>query len=216
MRFFIYLASFSLIGFALSLLVYFGFNLARWSLVSNSYSQDNEGAYLKILVSSVNKNPTVLGVKDEKPSPGLVKRNFSLSVPSLNIENARVESNVSSSKEEVYFPVLKHSIAHYEGTALPGEKGNVFLYGHSVLPTFYDPKDYLTIFSNLSKVKIGEEVVLSDYPRAYKYIIFEKRVVDPSALQFLNPHPYSTVTLMTCVPPGMTTKRLLVIGRLLN
>lgn len=214
------LTSFILIGFGLSVLFYLTFAFWQWSFTPETQAS-GEGLYLSVLVNSQNQarrgqnqKSAVLGVGDRKR--GLTPRHFSLSVPSLKIKEAKVVSNVNSDVEDVYFPVLREAIAHYEGTALPGEEGNTFLYGHSVLPAFYNPSDYLTLFSLLPQMKIGDEFSLKYAEKEYRYGVFAKRIVEPNDLHSLEAYPFKTTTLMTCVPPGLTTKRLLVVGRLLD
>ncbi len=132
---------------------------------------------------------------------------FSLSVPKLSIADAKVA--VSSLD-------FLSSLAHFPGTALPGQEGNVFISGHSVLPQFYNPKDYQTIFSTLPTLSEEDEIIAKVAGLKYRYTVFKKRVVDPSDVSvLLPPHPTGKyLTLMTCVPPGLNSKRLVVIAKL--
>lgn len=147
----------------------------------------------------------VLGSKDEKAN---VPDRFYLTVPKLRIKDAVVETNSSNLNPE-------KSLGHYKGTALPGEVGNAFIYGHSVLPWFYNPRNYKTIFSTLDSLKVGDSFTISynNNELHYKVESVETKKpeeVDPMAEfkpKYLNE---STVTLMTCVPPGTRIKRLLV------
>ena len=74
---------------------------------------------------------------------------YTVSIPKLKIENATVAIGGED---------LSKSIIHYPGTALPGKRGNSALFGHSILPIFYNPKDYLSIFSLLPTLKKGDEI----------------------------------------------------------
>ncbi|MDP3724398.1 MAG: sortase [bacterium] len=132
---------------------------------------------------------------------------FTLDVPSLGLKDAVVGTN---SQE------FEKNLGHFPGTGLPGERGNVFISGHSVLPQFFNPKDYKTIFSTLPSIKLGEEISLTMNGLRYTYTVVKKIVVDPNDISVLLP-PDPTgrfVSLMTCVPPGLNLKRLVVIGRL--
>ena len=62
---------------------------------------------------------------------------YSLSIPKLRINNAVVRDDHTD---------LKESLIHYPGTAQPGDLGNGVIFGHSVLPQFFSPTNYLTIF----------------------------------------------------------------------
>lgn len=147
----------------------------------------------------------VLGDKDEKVN---VPDKFYLSIPKLGIKNAVVETNSANLDPQ-------KALGHYKGTALPGEVGNAFIYGHSVLPWFFNPRNYKTIFSTLDTLKVGDKLTIlyNNNELHYKVESLETKkpdVVDPLAEfkpRYLNE---STLTLMTCVPPGTRIKRLLV------
>lgn len=137
---------------------------------------------------------------------------FKVTIPAINLADALVTTNVTSDKSEVYFPIIEKSLAHYQGSALPGQRGNVFIYGHSVLPQFFNPKDYLTIFSNLYKLKNDDSVYLKIGAQVVEYKVTGKKIIDPKDLKSANLETQNgqTLTLMTCYPPGLTTQRLLV------
>jgi len=131
-----------------------------------------------------------------------------LTIPKLGIENAVVELNSRSMDPE-------DALGHYVGSALPGQPGNSFIYGHSVLPWFFNPENYKTIFSTLEKLEAGDEIIIKSAGREFTYLVENKETLYPAEVNpleetkptFLNE---STVTLMTCIPPGTKLKRLLV------
>jgi len=63
---------------------------------------------------------------------------YNLSIPKLGIEDAVVAIGGED---------LNQHLVQYPGTALPGHLGNAVIFGHSILPRFYDPKKYISIFS---------------------------------------------------------------------
>lgn len=142
------------------------------------------------------------------PSEFYAPSYFAITIPKLDIEEALVEINATTLD-----PTL--ALGHYNGSALPGEMGNAFIYGHSVLPWFYNPKNYKTIFSTLDKLLMGDVLYITYNGSILEYVVDGTAIlapedVNPLALakpKFLNE---STVTLMTCVPPGTKLKRLLV------
>ena len=71
---------------------------------------------------------------------------YNITIPRLDIESA----TVSIGGED-----LSDNLIQYPGTAIPGKIGNAVIFGHSILPLFYDPKNYLAIFSTLNKLKEG-------------------------------------------------------------
>lgn len=127
---------------------------------------------------------------------------YTLSIPKLKINQATVEINGED---------LSKSLVQYPGTALPGEKGNVVIFGHSILPQFFNPKNYLTIFSTLPTIKKGDEITLNYDGVTYLYHVTELFEVPPTALEVLKQyHDGEHITLITCVPPGTYLKRLVV------
>ena len=156
------------------------------------------------------KDNGVLGIETENvnKSDANVPNYFYLSIPKLNIENALVESESNSLNPDKY-------LGHYRGTALPGEKGNTFIYGHSVLPWFFNPNNYKTIFSTLGKLEPGDEFTINYNNNELTYVVESVEELDPDEVKplaeikpgYLNE---STAVLMTCSPPGTKLKRLLV------
>ncbi|OGC38806.1 hypothetical protein A3K42_01555, partial [candidate division WWE3 bacterium RBG_13_37_7] len=125
---------------------------------------------------------------------------FYITIPRLNIEKAKVEANSTNLSPDAF-------LGHYRGSSLPGEVGNAFIYGHSVLPVFYNPKNYRTIFSTLDKLETGDEFYIDYGNNKYTYKVEDKKVVSPDAVKplaeikpkYLNE---STMVLMTCWPAG--------------
>ncbi len=134
-------------------------------------------------------------------------KSFVITIPSLDIFQAEVKVNSTE---------FDKAIGHFPGTSLPGEIGNAFLTGHSVLPQFFSEKNYKSIFSNLPKLRFNDEFIIEYNGRKQTYAVEKTRVVEPENISVLNPpDPYGRyVTLMTCVPPGLNTKRLVVTARL--
>lgn len=131
---------------------------------------------------------------------------YTLSIPKLKIDNALVVVGGDD---------LSKSLIHYGGTGVPGEYGTTVIFGHSTLPQFYNPKNYKTIFSLLPTLEIGDEIDIFYDGVAYKYIVYEMVVLDPTDLSTLEQRfDDSYLTLVTCVPPGTYWQRLNVKARL--
>lgn len=158
---------------------------------------------------------SVLG---EKSGANFVYQQFYLTVPALKINRAVVTTNVNSDKQAAYLPILNKSIAHYKDTSLPGEDGNSFLYGHSVLPKFFNKNDYLTIFSTLHQLQIGDLIIVNYGVDQFQYQVYAKNIVEPAEIEVVNTSKVGekTLTLMTCSPPGTTLKRLLVSAQIVE
>lgn len=147
-------------------------------------------------------------VDDNSPGPissGI--KYYNLSVPRLGIEGAVVEIGGED---------LSQGLIHYRGTALPGRPGNAVIFGHSILPQFFDPENYLSIFSTLPTLEERDKVVVNYDGIKYTYAVEEMYEVQPTDIQVLEQrYDDSYITLITCVPPGTYLRRLVVKGRLL-
>lgn len=132
---------------------------------------------------------------------------YTISIPRLKIENATVAIGGED---------LSEHIIHYPGTALPGKRGNAALFGHSMLPIFYNPKNYLAVFSLLPTLRVGDEIFVDYDGISYTYKVETMFEVLPTDIQVLDQDSSdSFLTLVTCVPPGdpRLPKRLIVRAR---
>lgn len=133
---------------------------------------------------------------------------FTLSIPKLRIENATVAIGGED---------LSESLIQYPGTALPGNTGNAVIFGHSILPSFYNPKDYLAIFSTLPTLDKGDEIIVYYDGVRYTFQVEDMFEVLPTDIQVLEQNQsHSYLTLVTCTPPGdpRKPKRLIVRAKI--
>lgn len=133
---------------------------------------------------------------------------YTLSIPKLKIRNARV---VVASDD------LNSNLVHYGGTGLPGEYGTAVIFGHSVLPQFFNPTNYKTIFSTIPTLVSGDDILVTYDGITYRYQVEELVVTEPNDLTSLEQKfDDSYLTLITCVPPGTYWKRLNVKAKLIK
>lgn len=133
-------------------------------------------------------------------------KNYYLSIPKLNIEKARVAVGGED---------LKKSLIHYLPTSLPGEYGNVAIFGHSTLPNLYNTKDYKTIFTYLPSLEKGDKIITNVKGIDYEYEVYEMFVVKPDQVSILEPkYDGAYLILVTCVPPGTYFSRLVIRAKL--
>lgn len=131
---------------------------------------------------------------------------YSISIPKLKIKDAVV---TIGGRE------VKKTLIHYPGTALPGEYGNTVIFGHSVLPVFYNPKDYKAIFSLIPKLEKGDDIFIYFDGIEYVYTFENYFEVKPDLVQVLEQRFNEQVlSLITCVPPGTYLRRGVVKARL--
>ena len=133
---------------------------------------------------------------------------YTLSIPKLNITKARVVVGGDD---------LTKSLIHYIPRSMPGEFGNVSIFGHSTLPQLYDEKDYKTIFTYLPSLQKGDSILIDIGDLEYEYEVYDMFVVSPDKVSVLDQqYDAAYLTLVTCVPPGTFWKRLVVKARLLR
>lgn len=131
---------------------------------------------------------------------------YTLSIPKLGIKDAYV---IISGDD------LNKNLIHYGGTGLPGQYGTAVIFGHSVLPQFYNPTNYKTIFSTLPTLKTSDEIFIRYDGVEYRYVVYEMLITEANDLTpLVQRFDDSYVTLVTCVPPGTYWKRLNVRARL--
>lgn len=134
---------------------------------------------------------------------------YTLSIPALGIETATVAIGGED---------LRDSLIQYPGTAPPGKIGNAVIFGHSILPQFFNPENYLAIFSTLSKLSEGNSIYINYDGISYKYQVEDMFEVRPTDIQVLEQSASgSFLSLITCTPPGhpLKPKRLIVRARLI-
>ncbi|MCH7729904.1 sortase [Patescibacteria group bacterium] len=148
---------------------------------------------------------------DDLPTEEFISSNISyytFSIPKLGIENARV--NIGGED-------LSKSLIQYPGTARPGKEGNTVVFGHSILPQFFNPKNYIAIFSTLPDLEKGDAINIEYDGISYTYIVQDMFEVLPTDLYVLDQGQNdSYLSVITCVPPGhpLKPRRLVVRARI--
>lgn len=122
------------------------------------------------------KRAYVRALKEEGPKP----------LALLRIPRIGLEVPVLAGTDEW---TLDRAVGWVEGTARPGEPGNVGIAGH---------RD--GFFRSLKDVRTGDELELATLAGRRNYRIAEIRIVRPEDVQVLEPTPAPTVTLITCYP----------------
>ena len=131
---------------------------------------------------------------------------YTLSIPKLKIKTAKVSLNGED---------LSKSLIHYGGTTLPGRKGNGVIFGHSILPQFFNPKNYTAIFSTLHTLETGDQILLDYDQITYQYQVVDMFEVTPEDISVLDQtYDSEYITLITCTPPGTSLRRLIVKAKL--
>jgi len=84
---------------------------------------------------------------------------------------------------------LRRAAGHIEGTALPGEEGNVGISGH---------RD--TLFRPLKDIRRDDIIVVTTTAGEYRYRVVSMKIVSPEDTSVLDPGASDILTLVTCYP----------------
>lgn len=134
-----------------------------------------------------------------KPSP------TRLIVPSIGIDtNVIALGTHYNDQDELVWDTAPFAAGHHTGTANPGERGNVVISGH--ISSIKEG----AVFKNLPRIAVGDGVVIITRDRDYLYQVVDREVVEPQQVAVMNPTPEETLTIITCVPDGIYTHRLIV------
>ncbi len=98
--------------------------------------------------------------------------------------------------------ILRRAAGHIEGTALPGQPGNVGISAHR--DTFFRP---------LRNIRENDVITLTTPNGEYRYRVVSTQVVNPRDIAVLSPDGDQVLTLVTCYPfyfVGPAPKRFIV------
>lgn len=141
--------------------------------------------------------------------------NFAVYIPKTNSLTSIVE-NVDSYNEFEYNEALKKGVAHSEGSSLPGDGGNTFLFSHSSV-SLNDYSKYDKTFYLLNRLEAGDKVFIKYEDEVYEYAVNGKNIVSEDEVGYLSPDSgRNTLTMMTCWPLGTSFRRLIITGELTN
>ncbi len=101
---------------------------------------------------------------------------------------------------------LKMGVGHHIGSANPGERGNMVVSGHNDV--------FGEVFRHLGGLMPGDEIIVYAEETPYRYLVREKRIVQPDEVSVMEPVTKATMTLITCYPYLIDTHRLVVIAEL--
>lgn len=141
----------------------------------------------------------------------------------VKIDKIAVNAPMVWSKTDVEENMLKDlesGIAHFVGTASPGQRGNSIISGHSS-NYIWAKGDYNYVFKNLGDLEEGDMITVDTIQRngriiSYKYKVTEKYVAKPDEERIFADSENPTMTLSTCWPLGSNFKRLIVKAELIQ
>src|SRR3989344_5629961 len=138
---------------------------------------------------------------------------YTIKIPSLNISVPMVYVYAATEKE--FQAGLIDGVVHYPGTALPGEFGNCYIFGHSS-DYIWSQGKYKTIFAPLPKTTIGTEIVISDNQGVkFVYTVIDSKKVSAKDLSVLKQdYTKKILTLQTSYPVGTALARWVVVAEM--
>ncbi len=157
----------------------------------------------------INSSSSVLGISKINYDLNKAGR---LSIPKLNLQVPIIWSKDPGDFEND----LTQGVVHYPGTALPGERGTVYISGHS---SDYPWKqhDYKYVFAQLNVLEPGDDVFVDVYGLdgklySYRYRVSAENIYKPDdQAQFID-NSAAKLNLSTCWPIGTAKDRYVVTG----
>jgi sortase A len=146
-------------------------------------------AHLRDLVGKITPLPM--------PTPG-PEQAIRIQIPAISVDAPVVEGDD--------WEALKQGAGHHVGSANPGESDNCVISAHNDI--------FGEIFRNLPDLDLGDEVFVYTASQVYRYVVTQKRVIEPAEVSVMYPASSPVLTLLSCYPYGIDTHRIVVIGEL--
>ncbi|MFL7792554.1 MAG: sortase [Anaerolineae bacterium] len=146
-------------------------------------------AHLRDSVSAITPLPA--------PTQGL-EHAIRIRIPSINVEAPVVEGDD--------WEALKQGAGHHIGSANPGESDNCIISAHNDI--------FGEIFRDLPDVDLGDDVFVYTASQIYRYVITQKRIIEPDEVSVMYPTSSAVLTLISCYPYGIDSHRIVVIAEL--
>ncbi len=177
-----------------------------WQNQSATIESANQSA------SNVNESTNTSQPPRETLSKGEPDR---LSIPGRDINDIPI-IYVDEKTEEVYQDALAKGVVHYPDTAIPGEYGNPYIFGHSS-DYFWKPGDYKEVLKPLIDIPLDTPIYITNHRGdQFVYRVIETKIVGPNDVSVLDQQQYQKklLTLQTSWPIGTALKRYIAIAEL--
>ena len=123
---------------------------------------------------------------------------------------------VDEANEDVFQDALTRGVVHYPGTALPGEPGNPYIFGHSS-DYMWKPGDFKQVLKEMIDIPLETEIRITNHEGGlFIYRVIETKIVGPKEVSVLDQYNYerTLLTLQTSCPVGTALKRYIAIAEL--
>lgn len=142
------------------------------------------------------RNAAAVAAAAAPPTPVMAR----ISIPRIGIRNAPVYDRGVDAKGLMLI-APGYAVTRYSYSA-PFGTGNTFLYGHDDIQG--------NIFGHLYDLAPGDTIQITVGGETQVYRVTGHQIVPPTAVSVLNPTPDARLTIMTCWPFNVDTKRWIV------
>ncbi len=129
------------------------------------------------------------------PGPAQARR---IQIPAIGVDASIVQGDG--------WEQLKKGVGQHIGSANPGENGNIVLSAHNDI--------FGEIFRYLEELEPGDEIIIHTQQRVYTYVIFNKEIVEPTQVEFMDQTAKPITTLISCYPYLVDDQRIIVQAQL--
>ena len=131
-----------------------------------------------------------------------------LIIPKINVQIPIIYATDNS--DNTIENDLESGVVHYADTAMPGQNGNLVIFGHSS-NNIFNPGKYKFAFVLLHQLSSGDTFYIDNNGVRYTYEVYQTQIVSPDDVSVLDvTSKPATATLITCDPPGTSINRLVV------
>jgi LPXTG-site transpeptidase (sortase) family protein len=123
-----------------------------------------------------------------------------LVIPKIGVDMPIVEGPTETA--------LWRGVWRIPGTSTPDKGGNTVLSGHRFQ---YRPPNTSTLYL-LDRLENGDAIIVYWNDEEYDYIVRDRRVVEPDAVEILAPTETAQLIVFTCTPLFTTKQRLVLIA----
>jgi len=196
------------------------FLIFNWGMVSFIFNWHVISQFL----SKPAKTPFEKKIEKEIPQPKEISQPEK-KTEEKDFEYSEKENSIEIPKIEISAPIilvesekeiksgLDRGVVLFPGSALPGQKGQTIIEGHSAPPGWPKIK-YDWVFSRLNELEKGDEVILNFNHKKLNYYVTQKiflnsgEEIAPKDLT----NSENMLILISCWPPGKDIKRIAVMA----
>jgi LPXTG-site transpeptidase (sortase) family protein len=143
--------------------------------------------------------------KEEQKTEEFYEKEDSIEIPKIKISAPLIVVG----KEEEVKKALDRGVVLWPGSALPGEKGQVIILGHSA-PQNWPKIKYDWVFSNLNLLEKDDEILIYFRNKKYVYSVENKIFLNRGQELPKTDPEKSVLFLISCWPPGKNFRRIAI------